>query len=184
VPRLRSHSGHDQHSGHEQHSGHDRSEQDEVARVRAFNRFYTSRSACCGQPGGSPFSLVEARLLYELATAREPVKRCGGLRYGGLRCGGLRGGGRCGGAELRRLLDLDAGYFSRVVARLDTAGLVSRQAHPGDARRQLLRLTEAGRRAFDDLDERQAKAVRSCWSRSRPTGGPPSPRRWAPSSAP
>jgi GNAT superfamily N-acetyltransferase len=64
------------------------------------------------------------------------------------------------GAELRRLLDLDAGYFSRVVARLDTAGLVSRQAHPGDARRQLLRLTEAGRRAFDDLDERQAKAVR------------------------
>ena len=152
MPRLRSHSEHDQHSGHDQHSERDRSEQDEVARVRAFNRFYTrSIGVLRDSLVGSPFSLVEARLLYELA--HRPAEPVSGAAGSGAAAG-------VEGAELRRLLDLDAGYFSRVVARLDTAGLVSRQAHPGDARRQLLRLTEAGRRAFDDLDERQAKAVR------------------------
>jgi len=152
VPRLRSHPQHDQHSGHDRHSEHDRSEQDEVARVRAFNRFYTrSIGVLRDSLVGSPFSLVEARLLYELA--HRPAEPVSGAAGSGAAAG-------VEGAELRRLLDLDAGYFSRVVARLDTAGLVSRQAHPGDARRQLLRLTEAGRRAYDDLDERQAKAVR------------------------
>jgi DNA-binding MarR family transcriptional regulator/GNAT superfamily N-acetyltransferase len=147
VPRLRSHSEHDQHSEHV------RSEEDEVARVRAFNRFYTrSIGVLRDSLVGSPFSLVEARLLYELAhRPTEPVSGAAGS-------GAVAG---MEGAELRRLLDLDAGYFSRVVARFDTAGLVSRQAHPGDARRQLLRLTEAGHRAFDDLDERQAKAIRA-----------------------
>ncbi|MDT7619218.1 MAG: hypothetical protein QOF99_119 [Pseudonocardiales bacterium] len=167
MPRLRSHSEHDQHSGHDQHSEHDRSEQDEVARVRAFNRFYTrSIGVLRDSLVGSPFSLVEARLLYELAhRPAEPVSGAAGsgaAGSGAAGSGAADSGAAAGveGAELRRLLDLDAGYFSRVVARLDTAGLVSRQAHPGDARRQLLRLTEAGRRAFDDLDERQAKAVR------------------------
>ncbi|MDT7693103.1 MAG: hypothetical protein QOI75_2470, partial [Pseudonocardiales bacterium] len=62
MPRLRSHSEHDQHSGHDQHSEHDRSEQDEVARVRAFNRFYTrSIGVLRDSLVGSPFSLVEAR---------------------------------------------------------------------------------------------------------------------------
>ncbi|MDT7563647.1 MAG: hypothetical protein QOG76_2271 [Pseudonocardiales bacterium] len=157
MPRLRSHSEHDQHSGHDQHSEHDRSEQDEVARVRAFNRFYTrSIGVLRDSLVGSPFSLVEARLLYELA--HRPAEPVSGAAGSGAAGSGAAAGVE--GADLRRLLDLDAGYFSRVVARLDTAGLVSRQAHPGDARRQLLRLTEAGRRAFDDLDERQAKAVR------------------------
>ncbi|MDT7673366.1 MAG: hypothetical protein QOD82_1268 [Pseudonocardiales bacterium] len=161
MPRLRSHSEHDQ------HSEHDRSEQDEVARVRAFNRFYTrSIGVLRDSLVGSPFSLVEARLLYELAhRPAEPVSGAAGsgaAGSGAAGSGAADSGAAAGveGAELRRLLDLDAGYFSRVVARLDTAGLVSRQAHPGDARRQLLRLTEAGRRALDDLDERQAKAVR------------------------
>ncbi|MDT7629419.1 MAG: hypothetical protein QOI50_1349, partial [Pseudonocardiales bacterium] len=156
MPRLRSHSEHDQ------HSEHDRSEQDEVARVRAFNRFYTrSIGVLRDSLVGSPFSLVEARLLYELAhRPAEPVSGAAGSGAAGSGAAGSGAAAGVEGAELRRLLDLDAGYFSRVVARLDTAGLVSRQAHPGDARRQLLRLTEAGRRAFDDLDERQAKAVR------------------------
>ncbi|MDT7656944.1 MAG: hypothetical protein QOF38_1659 [Pseudonocardiales bacterium] len=156
MPRLRSHSEHDQHSEHV------RSEEDEVARVRAFNRFYTrSIGVLRDSLVGSPFSLVEARLLYELA--HRPAEPVSGAADSGAAGSGAAGSGAAAGvegADLRRLLDLDAGYFSRVVARLDTAGLVSRQAHPGDARRQLLRLTEAGRRAFDDLDERQAKAVR------------------------
>jgi DNA-binding MarR family transcriptional regulator/GNAT superfamily N-acetyltransferase len=127
-------------------------ERDEVAQVRAFNRFYTrSIGVLRDSLVGSPFSLVEARLLYELA--HRPTEPAGGAAGPGA-AGGVEG------AELRRLLDLDAAYFSRVVARFDTAGLVSRQAHPGDARRQLIRLTEAGRRAFDDLDERHATVIR------------------------
>ena len=119
---------------------------DEVAQVRAFNRFYT-RSIGVLQDSlvGSPFSLGEARVLHELA--RRESDREGAAQ-------GMEG------TELRRLLDLDAGYFSRVLARFDAAGLIRRDPHPSDARRQLIRLTEAGRAGFADLDERQVAAVR------------------------
>ncbi|MBO0849874.1 MAG: bifunctional helix-turn-helix transcriptional regulator/GNAT family N-acetyltransferase [Pseudonocardia sp.] len=87
----------------------------------------------------SPYSLAEVRVLYELAQRAED---------------GIEG------SELRRLLDLDAGYLSRILARFDTGGLIRRDTYRGDARRQLIRLTEAGRVAFTPLDKRQAEAVR------------------------
>jgi len=119
---------------------------DEVAQVRAFNRFYT-RSIGVLQDSlvGSPFALGEARVLHELARRENDSE------------GAAEG---MEGAELRRLLDLDAGYFSRVLARFDVAGLIRREPHASDARRQLIRLTEAGRAAFADLDDRQVAAVR------------------------
>jgi DNA-binding MarR family transcriptional regulator/GNAT superfamily N-acetyltransferase len=119
---------------------------DEVAQVRAFNRFYT-RSIGVLQDSlvGSPFSLGEARVLHELARRESDSEAT---------AQGMEG------TELRRLLDLDAGYFSRVLARFDAAGLIRREPHPSDARRQLIQLTEAGRAGFADLDERQVAAVR------------------------
>ncbi|HEX4250354.1 MAG TPA: bifunctional helix-turn-helix transcriptional regulator/GNAT family N-acetyltransferase [Pseudonocardia sp.] len=114
----------------------------QVAQVRAFNRFYTRSIGVLGDHlAGSPFSLAEARVLYELA-------------HHGSGAGGFEG------AELRRLLDLDAGYLSRILARFESAGLVSRRAHPADARRQLITLTDAGRATYADLDERQVNDVR------------------------
>jgi DNA-binding MarR family transcriptional regulator/GNAT superfamily N-acetyltransferase len=114
--------------------------EDRVAQVRAFNRYYT-RVIGVLRAGllDSPYSLAEVRVLYELAQRAED---------------GIEG------SELRRLLDLDPGYLSRILTRFDTGGLVRRDTYRGDARRQLLRLTEAGRVAFAALDKRQAEAVR------------------------
>lgn len=110
-----------------------------VAQIRAFNRFYTRVIGVLdGGHLGTRFSLVEARLLYELAHEAEqgsPV------------------------TDLRRRLHLDAGYLSRILGRLEADGLVRREQDPGDARRQVVALTGAGREAFADLDRRQVASV-------------------------
>lgn len=108
-----------------------------VTQVRAFNRFYT-RVIGLLQAGlvGSPYSLTEARVLYELAQQDEVEV-----------------------ADLRRDLDLDAGYLSRILTRFEADGLAVRTPSAGDARRQVVRLTEAGAAAFAVLDDEQARAI-------------------------
>ena len=112
-----------------------------VDRVRAFNRFYT-RVIGVLRAGlvDSPYSLTEARVLYELAQADA-------------------GGRPVEAGELRRGLDLDSGYLSRILGRLTADGLAVRAPSGDDARRQVVGLTEAGRAAFAELDVQQAAAV-------------------------
>ena len=55
--------------------------------------------------------------------------------------------------SLRRGLGVNAGYLSRILARLHGDGLVDKTADDEDRRRTLLSLTEAGRRAWAELDE-------------------------------
>jgi DNA-binding MarR family transcriptional regulator/GNAT superfamily N-acetyltransferase len=105
---------------------------DRVAAVRAFNRFYTNEIGVLREGLlGTPYSLTEARVLFELGQ----VER---MEVG----------------ELRRGLDVDRGYLSRILARLEDGGLVARKRSPVDARRQVVALTARGRRAFKVLDER------------------------------
>jgi DNA-binding MarR family transcriptional regulator/RimJ/RimL family protein N-acetyltransferase len=109
-----------------------------IEQVRAFNRFYTRVIGVLrDRLVGSPYSLVEARLLYELAHHTDGVE----------------------GARLRRVLDLDAGYLSRILARLEAGGLVQRSPDRTDGRRQIIGLTEAGRAEFSTLDRRQNEAL-------------------------
>lgn len=105
-----------------------------VAAVRAFNRFYTARIGVV-RDGllHTPHSLADARVLFELG--RRDVTDV---------------------ADLRRTLDLDAGYLSRLLTRMEGAGLVARERSRIDARRQRARLTDDGRRARAVLDERSA----------------------------
>ncbi len=111
-----------------------------VARVREFNRFYTRLvGALDSQLVGSHFSLVEARLLYEIAQAGPDDAVAVG--------------------ELRRRLRLDGGYLSRLLARLQGGGLLHRRPDPMDARRQVVSLSEAGRHTFSDLNRRQEDMV-------------------------
>lgn len=108
-----------------------------VAAVRAFNRFYTNVIGVLHDGlMDTPYSLTEARVLFELAQ-REATEV----------------------AALRRELDIDAGYLSRILARFTSDGLILRQRSDADARRQVIRLTEPGRKAFALLDERQADDV-------------------------
>jgi DNA-binding MarR family transcriptional regulator/GNAT superfamily N-acetyltransferase len=108
---------------------------DSVAEVRAFNRFYTEVVGVL-RAGmvGTPYSLSEARVLFELAHQTEV-------------------------AEVRRLLGLDAGYLSRILARLESDGLIERGRSPEDGRRQVVSLTDKGRATFRELDERTGSEI-------------------------
>jgi len=104
-----------------------------VAAVRAFNRFYTNVIGLLRSGHlDSPYSLTEVRVLFELA--RQEATEA---------------------AELRQSLDIDAGYLSRILARLDAEKLTVRQRSAADGRRQVIRLTQAGRLAFAELDALQ-----------------------------
>ena len=108
-----------------------------VDAVRSFNRFYT-RVIGLLREGllSSPYSLTEARVIFELAQ-REPTDL----------------------SELRRALGMDAGQLSRVVGRLEESRLLARERSREDRRRQLVRLTRKGRGAFETLDRRSAAEV-------------------------
>jgi DNA-binding MarR family transcriptional regulator/N-acetylglutamate synthase-like GNAT family acetyltransferase len=103
---------------------------DPIDAVRAFTRFYTNKIGVLrGGLYGSRHPLPEARVLFELGLAETtPV------------------------AELRTSLEMDAGQLSRLLARLDDEGLVLRERSAQDARKQVLRLTAAGRREHRRLD--------------------------------
>ncbi|GLW12080.1 MarR family transcriptional regulator [Microtetraspora sp. NBRC 13810] len=103
-----------------------------VAAIREFNRFYTGVIGVL-QAGmhDTSYSLTEARVLYEL---------------------GRRD--RMDAADLRLLLDLDGGYLSRMLARMEQDGLLSRERSESDARRQVVALTAAGRDVAAMLDAR------------------------------
>jgi DNA-binding MarR family transcriptional regulator/N-acetylglutamate synthase-like GNAT family acetyltransferase len=110
---------------------------DRVAAVRAFNRFYTGRLGILGEGFlRTPHSLTEARVLYELGH-RDFVEV----------------------AELRRELEIDAGYLSRLLSRLEEQALVIRERSAEDGRRQRVRLTEHGVDAFAELDRRSAAEI-------------------------
>lgn len=108
-----------------------------VAEVREFNRFYTATIGVL-RDGllRTPYSLTEARVIFELAQRDETEV-----------------------AELRRTLDLDAGYLSRILARFAADGLVDRGRSATDGRRQVIRLTGAGQDAYKLLDERSRTEI-------------------------
>ncbi len=117
--------------------------------LRAFNRFYTRRIGVLGERVlDSPFSLAETRVLWELAHA--PV---------GARGGAAGAGAGITASELARFLELDAGYLSRLLASLRRRGLIVAVADRTDRRRQPLRLSAAGRRAFAPLERRSLQQM-------------------------
>ena len=110
---------------------------EQVSAVRSFNRFYTNVIGLVhGLYLDMPYSLTEARLLFEMARADVTAV-----------------------AGLRRSLDIDAGYLSRVLARFEADGLVSRRRSDTDARRQDIELTSAGQAAAAELDARSARQI-------------------------
>jgi len=108
----------------------------QVSAIRAFNRFYTRKIGVVGGMASSPFSLAEARVLYELANRKKPTA-----------------------TEIRKELGLDAGYMSRILRNFERRKLVARQQSKADERRRFLSLTAKGRRAFRGLDERSSRDI-------------------------
>jgi DNA-binding MarR family transcriptional regulator/GNAT superfamily N-acetyltransferase len=118
--------------------GLDQADDAAVAAVRAFNRFYTNVIGLLrGKYLDTPYSLTEARLLFEL---------------------GQRDASEV--TDLRRVVDIDAGYLSRILGRFEADGLITRQRSTADGRRQVIALTGAGRAAVAGLDARSAAQTR------------------------
>lgn len=110
---------------------------EDVAAVRAFNRFYTRRIGVLDEAHlGEGFTLGEARVLYELAQAEGlTAKRLGDM------------------------LGLDGGYLSRILRRFEASGLLERRPDPRDGRSSSLHLTPSGRVAQGRLDRRSDTEV-------------------------
>jgi DNA-binding MarR family transcriptional regulator/N-acetylglutamate synthase-like GNAT family acetyltransferase len=103
-----------------------------IASLRRFNRFFTQFVGAL-DPNflGTDLTLAEARILFEIAHHPAPVA-----------------------ADIQAALAMDAGFVSRVLARFEARGWIARTRGDEDGRRRPIALTEAGRAAFDQLDQR------------------------------
>jgi DNA-binding MarR family transcriptional regulator/GNAT superfamily N-acetyltransferase len=86
----------------------------------------------------SPFSLSEARVLYELAHREDLAAK-----------------------EIGSELGLDPGYLSRIIQNFDENGLITRKPLPTDRRQYRLSLTAKGRQAFAKLDRSSQDEINS-----------------------
>jgi DNA-binding MarR family transcriptional regulator/GNAT superfamily N-acetyltransferase len=103
----------------------------QAAEFRSFNRFYTAAiGVLTEQYLGQGRPLGEARLLFEIGETGAAV------------------------SDLRGVMNLDAGYLSRLLQSLRRQGLVRVSASPGDSRAKVVELTAAGRAELAELDKR------------------------------
>lgn len=117
-----------------------------ILAIRRFNRFYTRQLGLLRRTYlDSPYSLGEARVLYEIA----------------------QDGAATAGAIARRL-DLDPGYLSRLLGRFAARGLISRRVSAADARQSRLALTARGRQVFRCFEERSNRHVEAMLDRLGP----------------
>jgi DNA-binding MarR family transcriptional regulator/GNAT superfamily N-acetyltransferase len=108
-----------------------------IAAVRRFNRYYTRQIGVLRKTFlDSPYSLGEARVLYEIASGRAQTA-----------------------SDVASNLDLDAGYLSRVLRKFERRGLIRRRTSPRDGRQSHLTLTPRGRKSFMPLDARSERAT-------------------------
>ena len=103
----------------------------QVDAVRHFNRFYTKQIGVLSEGLlESPFSLTEARVIYELAQR-----------------------GSATATEMANELGLDPGYLSRIVRKFEQRRLITKKPSDADARQSVLSLTARGRKEFEGLNQ-------------------------------
>ena len=108
-----------------------------IAAVRRFNRFYTQHVGVLRDGYlDSPFSLTEARVLFE-----------------------VRQRGNTTATEIGRDLGLDAGYLSRILGHFEKSGLIRKEGSPSDGRQSFLSITAVGRKAMELLERRTVRQV-------------------------
>jgi DNA-binding MarR family transcriptional regulator/ribosomal protein S18 acetylase RimI-like enzyme len=108
-----------------------------IAAARSFNRFYTRQIGVLRKNFlESPYTLGEARVLYEIGRRRLPTA-----------------------SDVGRALDLDAGYLSRVLRNFEKSGLIARTTSAQDARRSYLALTMRGKKVMASLNSRSQRDV-------------------------
>ena len=108
-----------------------------IEAVRHFNRFYTKQIGALNEGLlESPFSLTEARVIYELANRKKATA-----------------------TELGNELGLDAGYLSRTVRDFEKRKLVRKEPSEKDARQSILSLTARGQKEFENLNQLSSNQI-------------------------
>ena len=108
-----------------------------VDAVRRFSRFYTRKIGVLHEGLlGSPLSLTEGRVLYELAQ-REPTRA----------------------SSLATELSLDSGYLSRILGGFEKRGLIEKRPSAEDGRQVILVLTDRGREMFATINARSRDEI-------------------------
>ena len=111
--------------------------EERIGDVRQFNRFFTRQIGVLREGLlHSPYPLTDARILFELGQTDQLTA-----------------------SRLGRELGLDAGYLSRILARLEQQGLIEKVRSENDGRQLLLSLSSVGREAFALLDQRSREEV-------------------------
>lgn len=110
---------------------------DQVQAIRKFNRFYTNFLGLLNETIlDSPFTLTEGRILFEIYTSPN-----------------------CNAKQLVDILNLDRGYMSRVLKRLERIKLIERGADRSDKRVRNLRLTKDGMLLMGKIDRDANKQI-------------------------
>ncbi|OUR77199.1 MarR family transcriptional regulator [Alphaproteobacteria bacterium 46_93_T64] len=106
-----------------------------VEAVRAFTRFYTKKAGVLNELLlESNFGLTEARILYELQTKDQTTAK-----------------------NLGQELDLDPAYISRVLKKFEKSGLIARKPSSLDRRKQVIFLSDQGKREYKVLDDKSTQ---------------------------
>ena len=108
-----------------------------IRAVRHFNRLFTRQIGVLREGLlHSPYSLTEARIIFELANQSNLTA-----------------------SDLCSELGLDAGYLSRILNKLEQQNLIEKKRSDEDGRQRLLNLTSEGQNAFSLLDHRSSEEV-------------------------
>ena len=110
---------------------------EQIRDIRQFNRFFTRQIGVLREGLlHTPYSLTEARIIFELAQRSNSTA-----------------------SDLCNELGLDAGYLSRILNRLEQQNLIEKTRSDDDGRQRLISLTNEGQNAFAVLDKRSNDEV-------------------------
>lgn len=102
-----------------------------VANIRQFNRFYTTQLGLLQQHiFDSEYSLTEVRVIYEIDFNSQTTA-----------------------TGIREALNIDAGYLSRLLRNFEKKGLIIKHPLPEDGRSSYLQLTARGKKLMADFNE-------------------------------
>lgn len=109
----------------------------QIERIRRFNRYYSRVLGIFGRRYlGVDFSVTEVRILGEIGRNSELTAQM-----------------------LAEYLELDKGYLSRLMRRLETDSLIERRRSEEDGRKLVLTLTERGAAVNAELERRANERI-------------------------
>ena len=112
-------------------------QQDTIADIRKFNRFYTIVLGILEKHVlDTGYSLTEARVILEIGFMRE-----------------------CIANDLVERLKIDRSYMSRIIAKLSKDELLIKESSPLDSRVSLIQLTPKGMALFQQLNEKSDEQI-------------------------